>query len=93
MHVVTQKRVWEAQVTHRDATAALEGWYRIIKANQFEGFVDLRRTFPSVDKVKDQYVFNIGGNILRLIANIDFQRNKLFIRDILTHQEYDKKRL
>jgi mRNA-degrading endonuclease HigB of HigAB toxin-antitoxin module len=28
-----------------------------------------------------------------LIANINFERNKLFIRCILTHNDYDKERL
>lgn len=93
MHVISQKRVWEAQAAHKDAATALEGWYRIIKSNTFENFAQLRRTFPSVDKVNDKYVFNIGGNKLRLIANINFERNKLFIRCILTHKDYDKERL
>jgi len=93
MHVISQKRVWEAQAAHKDAATVLEGWYRIIKANTFENFAQLRRIFPSVDKVNNQYVFNIGGNKLRLIANINFERNKLFIRCILTHKDYDRERL
>lgn len=93
MHVITQKRVWEAQEKHREAATALDGWYRVIKSNAFENFAQLRMIFPSVDKVNDKYVFNIGGNKLRLIANINFERNKIFIRGILTHKEYDKERL
>ncbi|WP_420810631.1 type II toxin-antitoxin system HigB family toxin [Fastidiosibacter lacustris] len=27
----------------------------------------MRKTFPSVDKIRKYYVFNIGGNKLRLI--------------------------
>ena len=53
----------------------------------------IRDSFPSVDKVKDKYVFNIGGHKLRLIANINFERNKIFIRCILTHKDYNKERL
>jgi len=37
-------------------------------------------------------VFNIGGNKYRLIAAIHFNRHKLYIRDVLTHAEYDKER-
>jgi mRNA interferase HigB len=40
--------------------------------------------------VGDLYVFDIGGNKLRLITSIHFNRKKLYIRHILTHQEYDK---
>jgi mRNA interferase HigB len=35
-------------------------------------------------------VFNIGGNKYRLIAVIHFNRKKVFIRHILTHQQYDR---
>jgi mRNA interferase HigB len=35
-------------------------------------------------------VFNIGGNKVRLVAAIHFNRNKLYIRYVLTHTEYDK---
>ena len=36
------------------------------------------------------YIFDIGGNKLRLIAICHFQYNKLYIREILSHSEYDK---
>ena len=45
---------------------------------------------PSADKVGQWIVFNIGGNKYRLIAVIHFNRGKVYIRHILTHQEYDK---
>lgn len=93
MHVITQKRVKEAQKQYKDTATALDGWYRIIKSNTFQNFAQLREVFPSVDKVKDKYVFNIGGHKLRLIANINFERNKIFIRCILTHKDYNKERL
>jgi len=35
-------------------------------------------------------VFNIGGNKYRLIAVIHFNRRKVYVRQVLTHQEYDK---
>jgi mRNA interferase HigB len=35
-------------------------------------------------------VFNIGGNKLRLIAAIHFNRQKVFVRAVLTHAAYDQ---
>jgi mRNA interferase HigB len=35
-------------------------------------------------------VFNIGGNKVRLISAIHFNRNKLYVRHVLSHAEYDK---
>ena len=90
MHVITQKRVWEAKERYPTAASALDGWYRLIKSNRFGSFEELRRVFPSVDRVGDKYIFDISGNQLRLIANIHFRAQRLYIREILTHAEYDK---
>ncbi|MFN2125757.1 MAG: type II toxin-antitoxin system HigB family toxin [Candidatus Promineifilaceae bacterium] len=35
-------------------------------------------------------MFNIGGNKYRLIAAVHFNRNKRYIRHILTHAQYDR---
>jgi mRNA interferase HigB len=34
--------------------------------------------------------FNIGGNKVRLIAAIHYNRNRIYIRAALTHAEYDE---
>ena len=51
---------------------------------------DLRTAFPSADQVGRLTVFNIGGNKARLIAAIHYNRCKVYIRAVLTHQEYDE---
>ncbi len=45
-----------------------------------------------MDKVNNLFIFNIGGNKLRLIASIHFNRQKIYIRHILTHKEYDEEK-
>lgn len=65
-------------------------WTRIIEKNKFDDFVELRATFPSVDLVGKLTVFNIGGNKYRLITAIHFNRQKIYVRNVLTHQEYDR---
>lgn len=90
MHIITQQRIWEAKSKYPEVASALDGWYRVIKRNTFLHFADIKRVFNSVDKVKELYVFNIGGNKLRIIVNMHFKRQKVYIRHILTHKEYDK---
>ena len=46
----------------------------------------------SADRVGKLTVFNIGGNKARLIAAIHYNRQKVYIRAVLTHDEYDKGR-
>lgn len=90
MHVISQKRINEAKQQYPDCETALDGWLRIVKKNDFQNFAELKEAFNSVDKVGDFYVFNIGGNKLRLIASIHFNTEKLYIRYVLDHSEYDK---
>jgi mRNA interferase HigB len=90
MHIITQKRIVEAKERYPQTANALDGWLRIIKKNRFNCFAELKKSFNSIDKVADLYIFNIGGNKLRLIVNIDFYRQRVYIRHILTHADYDR---
>ena len=90
MHIITKKRIVEAKALYPGCESALDGWFRVIKANEFKRFSELKAVFNSVDKVEHLYVFNIGGNKLRLIASIYFNRQRLYIRHVLTHKAYDK---
>ena len=92
MHVITRKRITEAKELYPQCVSALAGWLKVVEENEFKSFADLKATFNSIDKVGDLYVFDIGGNKLRIIASIHFNRQKLYIRHILTHKEYDKNR-
>lgn len=90
MRIISRKalrRFWEQ---HPDSKLALTRWFKVIRHTTFRDFGELRTTFPSVDKVGNWIVFNIGGNKYRLIAVIHYNRGKVYIRHVLTHQEYDK---
>ncbi|WP_300627140.1 type II toxin-antitoxin system HigB family toxin [Pseudomonas sp.] len=43
-----------------------------------------------MDKVGGLHVFNIAGNKLRLIAVVCYQMQRLYIRHVLDHREYDQ---
>ena len=90
MHIITQKRIWDAKKKHIACATALDGWYRVIKKNTFRNFAEIRKVFNNVDKVDKFYVFNVGGNKIRIITIIHFYRQKVYIQHVLTHKEYDK---
>jgi mRNA interferase HigB len=89
VHVITKKRIIEAKRKHPQCASALDGWYKVVESNSFASFADLKKAFNSIDKVGNFFVFDIGGNKLRLIAIIHFNRQKLYIRHVLTHKEYE----
>ncbi|WP_016951630.1 type II toxin-antitoxin system HigB family toxin [Anabaena sp. PCC 7108] len=90
MHVITRKRLNEFAKIHPDTKNALAQWYQLVKEKEFTSFVELREMFPSADQVGKLTVFNIGGNKIRLIAAIHYNRQKIYIRAVLTHPEYDQ---
>ncbi len=90
MHIITHRRIVAAQKAHPQCASALDQWYRLCKKAEWHTFAELRALFPSTDKVGDMFVFDIGGNKLRLIAAIHFNTGRLFIRAVLTHKEYDR---
>jgi len=92
MHIISYKKIREFCVKHPDAAGSFEHWYRIIKHEKFDTFSDVKNLFPSADIVKNFVVFNVGGNKFRLIAFINYKMNRLFIRHIMTHKVYNKKK-
>jgi mRNA interferase HigB len=56
----------------------------------FRSFSELKTFFASANQVDKFTVFNIGGNKVRLIAAIHYNCQRVYIRHVLTHSEYDK---
>ncbi len=92
MHIITRKRIQEFVAKYPDSQSALDNWYGIVKNAEYTSFSELREHFRSADYVDGFVIFNIGGNKYRLIAAIHFNRQKVYIRHILTHQEYDREK-
>jgi mRNA interferase HigB len=91
MVIISKTMLNEFGLHHTGAAAALNEWYAIVKAADWNTLADVKQTFNSVDYVgNDHYVFNIKGNHYRLIAMIFFDKRTLFIRFVGTHAQYDK---
>jgi mRNA interferase HigB len=53
---------------------------------------EVRADFPAADFLKNGVaVFDIGGNKYRLVVTMRYDMQKVFIRHVLTHREYDRK--
>ena len=97
MRAISPKKLREFSRKYPDAAAPLDAWLRFVREGRFNNPADLKRAFSTVDLVPIRrgnknvlyYIFNIGGNKFRLVATIHFNTQILFIRDILSHQEYD----
>lgn len=68
----------------------MQAWRKAVQSRSFVSFADIKTAFNGADKVGDYYVFDIGGNKYRIVAAIHFDHQKLYIRHVFTHKEYDK---
>ncbi len=75
---------------HPDARKPLHDWRTAVQESEWKNFPDVRRTFTTADWVEGKIVFDIKGNDYRLIAIAAFRNGKLYIRHVLTHEEYDR---
>lgn len=90
MHIISRKALRQFWEKYPDSESTLIRWFKLMNSMDFQTFDELRSVFSSADLVDDLIVFNIGGNKYRLITSIHFNRQKVYIRSILTHSEYDK---
>jgi mRNA interferase HigB len=67
----------------------LRVWAKVVKAAAWKNFAELKQTYAGADQYKQFTIFDIGGNKYRLIAAIHYNTQKLYVRHILTHKEYD----
>ena len=86
------KEFWEG---HREAEASLRTWVQQTRAAEWHDFADVRKTFPSADRVtvasgRPVMVFNIARNRYRLIAAVHYNTRIVYTLMILTHKEYDR---
>lgn len=91
MRIVTFKRIKEFALSHSDSEVALKDWYYKTKNSEWQNLNEMKQTFSSVDYVgNNRFVFNIKGNNYRLVAIVIFASQKVYIRFIGTHADYDK---
>jgi mRNA interferase HigB len=89
MHLISASPLRDFWITHPNAESALRTWIKAVRSASWGNFADVGQTFNSADQYGKFTIFNIGGNKYRLIAVIHFNRQKVYVRHIMTHQEYD----
>ena len=90
MHVIAEKPLRLFWKKHPDADLPLRTWLKITEKAAWKNFTDVRQVFASADGVGVYTVFNIKGNTYRLVTAIHYNWQKVFIREVFIHAEYDR---
>jgi mRNA interferase HigB len=74
------------------AQGPLETWFRIATEASWSSPSDIKSAFgTSVDFLADnRVVFDIGGNRYRLVLHISYEFQRILVKFVGTHKEYDK---
>lgn len=90
MHVISKKAWQDAVAIDRTLEGPISEWYKVAKHATWGSLVEVRQVYPHADFVDPHTVFNIKGNAYRLIVKIEYRWQMIFVKHLLTHEEYSK---
>jgi mRNA interferase HigB len=90
MRIISKKPVRDFWEKHPEARLALEEWFKKANHCQAASFPMLLNTFGSADYVDGFTIFDVGGNKYRIAAVVHYDKQRIYIREVMTHTEYDR---
>lgn len=91
MRIITETRLTAFWREHPDAEIPLKAWRRLIRAAMHTSPHQTKAAFPAADFLGSGVtVFDIGGNKYRLVVTMRYDLQRVYIRHVLTHAEYDR---
>ena len=92
MHVISRKRLKSFCLSHADVCDALDDWFFTASKASWQNLTEVQMLYPKAEAVSNFTVFNIKGNKYRLISSINYKKQIVYVKYVLTHAEYDKDR-
>ncbi|ACT95181.1 type II toxin-antitoxin system HigB family toxin [Dyadobacter fermentans] len=91
MRIITRGSLRDFWEKHPDAEQELKYWYEKMKRSEYQTANEVVVDNPRTDTVgNNRIVFNICRNRYRLIALFRSRLQRVYIRFIGTHKEYDR---
>lgn len=94
MHIISERRLQEfwSDQRHRDSEEPLRAWLAVVRRKRYGSSHDVRRDFGTASFLGDRRtVYNIGGNKYRLVVDMRYDLGRIYVRHVLTHEEYDRR--
>ena len=92
VNVISKRGLFERAAKYPDAESALQVWFDTATAAEWTRLEDVRTSYPATDMVGDLAIFNIRGNNYRLIVRMAWMYRRIYVKEFLTHAEYDRGR-
>ena len=85
----TLRGFWTSEPRYADAESPMSAWHAVCLRAEWRTPADVKATFGSVSFVGKNVVFNVAGNKYRIVGNIDYRRQAIFVKFVGTHVQYD----
>ncbi len=91
MRIISRRTLREHWAKHPDAEEPLRAWFAEARKASWSSQADIKTKYGSASILKKgRVVFNIGGNKHRLVVQINFAYQVIYVRFVGTHEEYDE---
>ena len=90
MHIISKSKLNQFCQKHADAGKSLNAWYQTANKAKWQNLAEVQQVYPQAESVGNFTVFNIKGNNYRLIVDLVYIQQIIYIKYILTHADYDK---
>ncbi len=91
MHVIKRKTLVEYYKKHANVKNDLEAWYQEANKAHWKTPQDIKDKYSTASFIGNtKVVFNIHGNAYRLLVDVDYNSETVFIKYIGTHADYSK---
>ena len=90
MHIISRKILREYGKKHADSCESLDDWYQTAKQATWTNLIEVQTVYPKAEAVGNFTIFNIKGNNYRLIVSINYTKQIIYVKYVLTHAVYDQ---
>ena len=90
MRVISKRTLRDFWQLHPQAEQPLKAWHQEADKAEWRGPAAVKERFPSASVLAgNRVVFNIGGNKYRLVVQINYAYQVVYVRFVGTHAQYD----
>lgn len=91
MRIFNRSTLFQFGRRHPDADQPVRAWYAEVTAAKWNSPAEIKARYPHASLLgKKRVVFNLGGNKYRLIVEIDYPHQLVFVQFLGTHAQYDR---
>ncbi|MFT7162065.1 MAG: mRNA interferase HigB [Bacteroidia bacterium] len=91
MRLIATSTLKEYYTKHSETETGIKIWIQKVRKANWEKPDDILNTFTHARPIgKGRVIFNINKNDYRLVVQVNYERQSVFVCFIGTHSEYDK---